>query len=77
MLTVSLAGRDLLRISDLVPAEAEAILDLAVDLRANPRQSLLPGATLGLYFAQALHAHACLLLRRDRPARRQRDRPHA
>ena len=52
MLTVSLAGRDLLRISDLVPAEAEAILDLAVDLRTNPRQSLLPGATLGLYFAK-------------------------
>ena len=32
-LPVSLAGRDLLRISDLVPAEAEAILDLAVELR--------------------------------------------
>lgn len=52
MLTVSLAGRDLLRISDLVPAEAEAILDLAVDLRTNPRQALLTGATLGLYFAK-------------------------
>ncbi len=52
MLTVSLAGRDLLRISDLVPAEAEAILDLAVDLRTNPRQPLLPGVTLGLYFAK-------------------------
>lgn len=52
MLTVSLAGRDLLRISDLVAAEAEAILDLAVELRANPVQPLLPGATLGLYFAK-------------------------
>jgi len=53
MLTaVSLAGRDLLRISDLAQAEAEAILDLAVELRASPKQPLLPGATLGLYFAK-------------------------
>src|SRR6476646_237385 len=52
VLTVSLAGRDLLRISDLVPAEAEAILDLAVELRSEPKQPLLPGATLGLYFAK-------------------------
>lgn len=52
MLTVSLAGRDLLRITDLVPAEADAILDLAVEMRAEPKQSLLPGATLGLYFSK-------------------------
>ncbi|HLX32122.1 MAG TPA: ornithine carbamoyltransferase [Gaiellaceae bacterium] len=52
MLTVGLAGRDLLRISDLVPAEAEAILDLAVELREQPKQPLLPGATLGLYFSK-------------------------
>jgi len=51
-LKVSLAGRDLLRIGDLVPAEAEAILDFAVELRANPKQPLAPGATLGLYFAK-------------------------
>ena len=51
-LKVSLAGRDFLRSSDLVPVEAEAILDLAVDLRLNPKQPLLPGATLGLYFAK-------------------------
>src|SRR5581483_11836951 len=51
-LDVSLAGRDLLRIGDLVPAEAEAILDLAVELRAEPKQPLLPGATLGLYFSK-------------------------
>jgi ornithine carbamoyltransferase len=51
-LDVSLAGRDLLRIGDLVPAEAEAILDLAVELREQPKQPLLPGATLGLYFAK-------------------------
>jgi ornithine carbamoyltransferase len=51
-LKVSLAGRDFLRISDLVPAEAEAVLDLAVELRLSPKQPLLPGATLGLYFAK-------------------------
>jgi len=50
--SASLAGRDLLRIADLTRAEAEAILDLAVELRANPKQPLLPGATLGLYFAK-------------------------
>lgn len=50
--TVSLVGRDLLRSSDLAPAEAETILDLAVELRAEPKQPLLPGATLGLYFAK-------------------------
>ena len=52
MLTVSLAGRDLLRISDLEPADAGAILDLAAQLRDEPRQPLAPGATLGLYFAK-------------------------
>jgi ornithine carbamoyltransferase len=51
-LEISLAGRDFLRISDLVPAEAEAILDKAVELRLNPKQPLLPGTTLGLYFAK-------------------------
>ena len=50
--SVSLAGRDLLRISDLVPAEAEQILDLAVELKADPRRPLAPGATLGLYFSK-------------------------
>jgi ornithine carbamoyltransferase len=49
---VVLAGRDLLRVSDLAPAEAEAILDLAVELRAEPRTPLLAGRTLGLYFAK-------------------------
>ena len=51
-LSISLAGRDLLRISDLAPAEAEQILDLAVDLKADPRRPLAPGATLGLYFSK-------------------------
>jgi len=50
--TVSLAGRDLLRITDLTPAEAEAILDLAVELRADRHRQLAPGRTLGLYFAK-------------------------
>jgi len=49
---VDLAGRDLLRIGDLVPAEAEAVLGLAAELRADPRRPLAPGATLGLYFAK-------------------------
>jgi ornithine carbamoyltransferase len=52
MLTVTLAGRDLLRIGDLDPAEANAVLDTAVELREQPKQPLLPGATLGLYFAK-------------------------
>lgn len=49
---VSLEGRDFLRVSDLSAAEAEAILDRAVELREQPKQALLPGATLGLYFAK-------------------------
>ncbi len=49
---VSLAGRDFLRSADLTRAEAESVLDLAVALRADPKQPLLPGATLGLYFAK-------------------------
>jgi len=52
MLTVSLTGRDLLRIGDLAPAEAEALLHLAVELREQPKQPLLAGATLGMYFAK-------------------------
>ena len=52
MLTLTLAGRDLLRISDLSPAEAETILNTAIQLREQPKQPLLPGATLGLYFAK-------------------------
>jgi len=52
MLTVTLAGRDLLRIGDLDRAEANAVLDTAVQLREQPRQAVLPGATLGLYFAK-------------------------
>jgi ornithine carbamoyltransferase len=48
----TLRGRDLLRIGDLAPAEAELILDKAVDLRDSPKRPLLPGATLGLYFSK-------------------------
>jgi ornithine carbamoyltransferase len=50
--TLSLAGRDLLRISDLTAEEAASILDLAVELREQPKQPLLAGATLGLYFSK-------------------------
>jgi ornithine carbamoyltransferase len=50
-LPVSLSGRDLLRITDLVPAEAEAILDLADELKLD-RTPHLPGRTLGLIFGQ-------------------------
>jgi ornithine carbamoyltransferase len=52
LIAVSLTGRDFLRISDLSAGEAYALLDLAVELRENPKQPLLPGATLGLYFAK-------------------------
>jgi ornithine carbamoyltransferase len=50
-LQTSLAGRDFLRIGDLAPAEAEAILDLAGELR-DGRKLLAPGSTLGLYFSK-------------------------
>src|SRR4051812_50014252 len=50
--TLMLAGRDFLRVADFSPVEAAAILDLAVELREQPKQPLLPGATLGLYFAK-------------------------
>jgi ornithine carbamoyltransferase len=49
--SVSLKGRDLLRITDLSPAELESVLDLAAELKANP-QPLLPQKTLGLIFGQ-------------------------
>jgi len=50
-LPVSLKGRDLLRIADLVPAEAESILDLAAELKRD-RTPRLPGMTLGMFFDQ-------------------------
>jgi ornithine carbamoyltransferase len=50
-LDVSLAGRDLTRVADLVPAEADAILDLALDLKADS-EPLCPHKTLGLYFTK-------------------------
>jgi ornithine carbamoyltransferase len=48
---VSLVGRDLLRVSDLEPAEAVAILDLAEEL-IDDRTPRLPGRALGLIFGQ-------------------------
>ena len=50
-LPVSLAGRDLLRISDLVPAEIDAILDLAEELKGD-RTPRLPGRRSGSIFGQ-------------------------
>ena len=50
--TTEISLADGLPAHHLVPAEAEAILDRAVELRANPKQPLLPGATLGLFFAK-------------------------
>ena len=50
--SVDLRGRDFLRVSDLTAVEATAILDRAVELRAEPKQPLLAGATLGMYFAK-------------------------
>jgi ornithine carbamoyltransferase len=50
-LDVALAGRDLTRVADLVPAEADAILDLALALKHEP-EPLSPHKTLGLYFAK-------------------------
>src|SRR6202041_642455 len=50
-LPVTLSGRDLLRIGDLVPAEVEAILDLATELRTD-RRPRIPGQTPGLVFSQ-------------------------
>jgi len=49
--SVSLKGRDLLRIRDLSPVELESLLDLAAELKAAP-QPLLPQKTLGLIFGQ-------------------------
>jgi ornithine carbamoyltransferase len=51
-LSTELSGRDFLRISDLSASEAEGLLDLAAELKANPKEPLFPGATLGLYFAK-------------------------
>jgi ornithine carbamoyltransferase len=48
---VALGGRDLTRIGDLVAAEAEAILDLAAELKRDP-EPLAPRKTLGLYFTK-------------------------
>jgi ornithine carbamoyltransferase len=49
--TVSLAGRDLLRVADLSAAEIHAILDMAGELKES-RAMPLPGRTLGMFFGQ-------------------------
>jgi len=50
-LPTSLGGRDLLKMSDLTGPEVEAVLDLALELKGD-RTPLLPGRTLGMFFAQ-------------------------
>ncbi len=47
----SLKGRDLLKVTDLSPAEATDILDLASELKID-RTPRLPGRSLGLIFGQ-------------------------
>ncbi len=69
-LPVSLAGRDLLTIADLVPAEAEAILDLAEELKLD-RTPAPSGPHARPHLRPALDAHAHLVRGRDRPARRR------
>jgi ornithine carbamoyltransferase len=51
---VDLRGRSLLRMGDLAPAEVDAVLDLAADLKASAtnRERPLEGRTLGLLFRQ-------------------------
>ena len=49
-LAVSLAGRDVLRSADLDPAETDAVLELAAELKADRYEPRLPGRTLGLLF---------------------------
>jgi len=49
-LAVSLVGRDLLSSADLLPAETEAVLELAAELKNDRYEPRLPGRTLGLLF---------------------------
>jgi ornithine carbamoyltransferase len=46
----SLRGRSFTRVSDWTGAELETVLDLAAELKAEPRQPLLPGRSLGMIF---------------------------
>jgi ornithine carbamoyltransferase len=52
-LEIDLRGRSLTRMSDLAPAEIDAVLDLAATLKHAPnRDRVLEGRTLGLLFRQ-------------------------
>jgi ornithine carbamoyltransferase len=46
----SLRGRSFVRVSDWTGPELESVLDLAEALKAEPRQPLLPGRSLGMIF---------------------------
>lgn len=51
--SVNLAGRDLLRLSDLSPAELSALLAQAAELKRDPYRADLRGRVLGLLFQKA------------------------
>ncbi|MEN9226195.1 MAG: ornithine carbamoyltransferase [Thermostichus sp. HHBFW_bins_43] len=50
---MNLAGRDLLKLSDLTPAELSALLVQAAELKRDPYQVDLRGRVLGLLFQKA------------------------
>jgi ornithine carbamoyltransferase len=50
---MNLAGRDLLKLSDLTPAELSALLAQAADLKRDPYRVDLRGRVLGLLFQKA------------------------
>ncbi len=73
-LAVDLAGRDLLRPSDLVPAESEAVLDLAAGAEGETAaRAAAAGPDARSPLLQALDAHARLVRGRDDAARRRGD----
>ena len=51
--SMNLAGRDLLRLSDLTPVELSALLAQAAELKRDPYRAELRGRVLGLLFQKA------------------------
>lgn len=51
--SINLAGRDLLKLSDLTPAELSALLAQAAELKRDPYRVELRGRVLGLLFQKA------------------------
>jgi ornithine carbamoyltransferase len=52
-MNLNLAGRDLLKLSDLSPAELAALLAQAAELKRDPYRADLRGRVLGLLFQKA------------------------